>query len=57
MRRKARPIYPSSEEYTKIMGYLKTRRRSFSNFAVYAMLAEISKVEKRAENRARKRET
>ncbi len=52
MRRKARPTYPSPEEYARIMGYLKTKRRSYSNFAVYAMISEISKTEKRAENRA-----
>jgi len=38
------------------MEYLKIRRRSYSNFAVYAMLSEISKVEKRAENRAKKKD-
>lgn len=51
MERKKRAFYATDEEYKEIKQYAEERNRTVSNFALYAMNAEMSKTKKRNQNR------
>lgn len=51
MERKKRAFYATDEEYKAIKQYAEERNRTVSNFALYAMNAEMSKTKNRLKNR------
>ncbi len=57
MKRTKRAFYATDAEYQEFLEYAQGKERSISEFARYAMKAEISKSRNRANNRRKKPKT